>query len=113
MATSTQHQSSYQSFHKKSTSSPTHRSNTGPLTKLTVPSKPKLKATNPSINDLPYDVVSEILIKIPAPTLDTSNPFSILENCSLADPALNPNLFGINLQSFLEATSSTDLLLGF
>eukprot|EP00268_Persea_americana_P033787 TRINITY_DN33418_c2_g1_i1.p1 TRINITY_DN33418_c2_g1~~TRINITY_DN33418_c2_g1_i1.p1 ORF type:complete len:153 (+),score=25.04 TRINITY_DN33418_c2_g1_i1:86-544(+) len=38
------------------------------------------------LSTLPSDVVFEILAKIPAPILDCSNPFSILENCSLADP---------------------------
>ncbi|KAJ8636823.1 hypothetical protein MRB53_011090 [Persea americana] len=44
--------------------------------------------TNNLLSALPSDVALAILEKIPAPTLDCSNPFSILENCSLADPTL-------------------------
>lgn len=35
---------------------------------------------------LPTDLAYETLGKIPAPILDCSNPFSILEHCTLADP---------------------------
>lgn len=47
-----------------------------------------LPSDNP-LSALPSDVSLEILEKIPAPTLNCSNIFSILENCTLADPTLS------------------------
>ncbi|KAJ8626293.1 hypothetical protein MRB53_019600 [Persea americana] len=44
--------------------------------------------TNPILS-LPTDVTYAILEKILAPSLDCSNPFSILEHNSLADPTLS------------------------
>ncbi|KAJ8632855.1 hypothetical protein MRB53_026191 [Persea americana] len=75
---------------------------------------PKLKRSKPkeaslSINDLPYDVISETLKKTPTPTIDTSNPFSILENCSF----VNPSFYGHNLQTNFEGNSSTEPPPGF
>ena len=49
---------------------------------------------NPILS-LPPDIVYEILEKIPASVLDCSNPFSILENCSFANPS-SSTLISIN-----------------
>lgn len=49
---------------------------------------------NPILSLRP-DIVYEILEKILAPVLDCSNPFSILENCSFADPS-SSTLVSIN-----------------
>ena len=73
----------------------------------------KLKENSPSIIDLPYDVVFVILQKTSTLTIDTSNPFSILENCSLLEPTNNLNLYGRNLQAFSEGNSSTGPPPGF
>ncbi|XXG69617.1 hypothetical protein AAC387_Pa06g2432 [Persea americana] len=71
------------------------------------------KASPPSLNDLPYEVVSVILKKTPSPTIGILNPFSILDHCSFLDPALNPSIYGRNLQAFSEGNSSTELPPGF
>ncbi|XXG76427.1 hypothetical protein AAC387_Pa08g0779 [Persea americana] len=71
------------------------------------------KPTPPSLNDLPYDVISVILQKSSVPTIDISNPFSILESCTFADPTLNPSTFARNLQAYLESSTSSDLPPGF
>eukprot|EP00268_Persea_americana_P053106 TRINITY_DN5993_c0_g1_i12.p1 TRINITY_DN5993_c0_g1~~TRINITY_DN5993_c0_g1_i12.p1 ORF type:complete len:158 (-),score=29.00 TRINITY_DN5993_c0_g1_i12:1513-1986(-) len=39
------------------------------------------------VNLLPKDIMMEILAKIPAPVIDTSNPFSRQENCTFKEPA--------------------------
>ncbi|XXG76740.1 hypothetical protein AAC387_Pa08g1032 [Persea americana] len=70
---------------------------------------PTEKANSPSRTDLPCDVVSKILQKIPTPTIDISNPFSILDHCSLLDPIYNPSIYGRNLQASSEGNSFTDL----
>lgn len=38
------------------------------------------------VMSLPTEIIYGILEKIPAPTLDCSNPFTMQENCSLAEP---------------------------
>ena len=68
-----------------------------------------LQGSSPSFNDLPYDVISIVLDKISTPTIDTSNPFSILENCSIADPTINPSTFFCNLQAYSDGNSSIGL----
>ncbi|KAJ8615311.1 hypothetical protein MRB53_034683 [Persea americana] len=86
---------------------PTNTSSPGQAKAKTIPPpSSKLPVYSPSINDLPYDVTSLILEKTSTPTIDTSNPFSILENCSFVDQTINPNLYGRNLQTFFEGNSS-------
>ncbi|XXG61882.1 hypothetical protein AAC387_Pa05g0375 [Persea americana] len=71
------------------------------------------KPTPPSLNDLPYDVISVILQKSSTPTIDTSNPFSILDSCTFADPTFNPSTFARNLQAYSENSTSSDFPPGF
>ncbi|KAJ8639161.1 hypothetical protein MRB53_015855 [Persea americana] len=71
------------------------------------------KPTPPSLNDLPYDVISVILQKSSTPTIDTSNPFSILDSCTFDDPTLNPSTFARNLQAYSENSTSSYLPPGF
>ncbi|XXG88117.1 hypothetical protein AAC387_Pa12g0372 [Persea americana] len=86
---------------------PTNTSSPGQAKAKTIPPpSSKLPVYSPSINDLPYDVTSLILEKTSTPTIDTSNPFSIVENCSFVDQTINPNLYGRNLQAFFEGNSS-------
>ncbi|KAJ8629343.1 hypothetical protein MRB53_022666 [Persea americana] len=87
-----------------------------PLTKNTPSLRHKTttpKASPPSLNDLPYNVISVIFQKSYTPTIDTSNPFSILDKCTFTDPTLNPSTFARNLQSISEGSSSIDLPPGF
>lgn len=68
----------------------TINSNTKPLDHQ-LPTKANVAGTassvaNPSHNDLPCEVVTDILSKVPAPEIDTSNAFSILEHCTFLDP---------------------------
>ncbi|KAJ8640319.1 hypothetical protein MRB53_017013 [Persea americana] len=77
-----------------------------PFSKKTASSKPSSsnsKASALSFQDLPYDAVTEIPQRTPTPTTDTSNLFSILDNCSFA----YPTTFGRNLQASLEDNSSS------
>ncbi|KAJ8621890.1 hypothetical protein MRB53_030419 [Persea americana] len=76
-------------------------------------SAPIQEANSPSLSELPYEVVSGILQKIPNPSIDISNPFSILVHCSLLDPTNNPSIYGCNLQASSKGNSSTDLPPGF
>ena len=67
-----------------------------------------LQHDNPILT-LPSDMVYEILGKIPAPALDCSNPFSIPEHCTLAEPTASTSR-SMNLiaaQSNIKATTSS------
>ncbi|XXG44074.1 hypothetical protein AAC387_Pa01g3964 [Persea americana] len=81
-----------------------------PTTKIKTPTPLE---THPSLTDLRYDVITEILQKTQTPMIDTSNLFSIVDSCSFTDPALNPSYYGRNLQTTSEGTSSTGPPPGF
>lgn len=53
------------------------------------PSTGKIQNLQNRLEELPQEIMLENLEKIPAPKLDTSNPFSILENCSFIEPTDN------------------------
>lgn len=83
---------------------------THPLNGPHIPSSNSVNETlldNPILT-LPSDIAYEILGKIPAPILDSSNPFSILEHCTLAEPTANTSKFKnlIAVQSNMEVTTS-------
>ncbi|KAJ8618100.1 hypothetical protein MRB53_014286 [Persea americana] len=71
------------------------------------PSSSNPKASSLSFIDLPYDAITEILQRKTTPSIDTSNPFTILDNCSFVDPTLKPSSCCRNLHANLEDNSSS------
>ncbi|KAJ8633582.1 hypothetical protein MRB53_026918 [Persea americana] len=61
---------------------------------------------NCPLSVLPSDVVVEILGKIPPPALECSNPFSILEHCTLVDPCTS--ISKSNIQQVAKVRSYND-----
>lgn len=78
------------------------------------------KTTNQvsSLLSLPSDIIHNILEKIPTPIVDLSNPFSVLEHCSVIEPTssafLSKNLIAAHNSSSdslaLEAVTNLYLL---
>lgn len=65
------------------------------------------------ISNVPSNIAHEILGKIPAPTLDCSNPFSILEHCTLVEPiaSASKSKYLLAAHSKMEVTTPNSLTL--